>query len=147
MRRVPDTSSNGHFLNQTLPQSDTSPIEELSILRKCPFEEVSDSIFSLYSMWKKRYKLFFNQVPSPWDISLGQRQFVILVVFWSYTFLNDRLRKTFRKRSYIGKILLKNFEICKSFLTKCLKFPALFPKKVLLNIAGNSTKYCNIKFC
>ena len=32
--RVPDTSSNGHFLNQTFPQSDISPIEELSIIGK-----------------------------------------------------------------------------------------------------------------
>ena len=76
---VPDASSNGHFLNQTIPQSDNSQIEELSILRKCPFEEVSDSIFSLYSLWKKSYKLFFDQVPSPWDISdVGQRQFATI---------------------------------------------------------------------
>ena len=67
--RVPDTSSNGHFLNKTLPQSDTSPIEELFILEKCLSGEMSGSTFSLYSMWKRRDKLFFNQVPSPRDIS------------------------------------------------------------------------------
>ena len=110
--RMRDISQKGHFPNVTFPKCDTSPIEELSLLGKCPFGEMSHSIFSLCSLWKKRYKLFFNQVPSPWDISdVGQRQFAIMVVFWSYTFLNDRLRKTLRKSSYIGKILLKNFEI------------------------------------
>ena len=41
--RVPDTSSNGHFLNQTLPQNGQFLNWGNVWLRKCPFEEVSES--------------------------------------------------------------------------------------------------------
>ena len=40
---MPDTSSNGHFLNQTLPQNGQFLNWGNVWLRKCPFEEVSES--------------------------------------------------------------------------------------------------------
>ena len=63
-----------------------------------------------------------------------------MFILWFYPFFNDSSQKIIRKCAFIGKIFLKNFEICKSIFTKYGKFPALFPEMVLLKIAGNFQK-------
>ena len=67
--RVPDISPNGHFPNQTFPQSGHFPNWGNVWLRKCPFGEVSESSCIFVAVFCMKKKLFFNYVAFQWEIS------------------------------------------------------------------------------